>query len=361
MQNHGPILLIDDDEKWCSSLKRVLQAKGYQIIEANTGVEGLRALAEKPDLVILDMGLPDMSGYEICNQIKSSKEYASVPVLYLSGQYIRDEDKAQGLEQGADCYLTKPVSSPVLLATICSLLRNRSSEKKLREAIEVRQDLLSVVSHDLRNPLGTIDLILENLRESMKAHEYEESVSQLETIGKVVQRMQSLMNAILDLRKMEAGLFSIESERFDPLPLLKEVIEMHKPLVLEKGLVLEEQIGIKDKDIQGDKNRIFQVFTNLLGNATKFTPEGGKIIVAGQDEGAYLKFSVKDSGPGIPEHEQPLLFDRYWQGKTNHTAKGTGLGLFIARGIVEAHGGKIWLESQVGAGCTFFFTLPVIT
>jgi PAS domain S-box-containing protein len=237
--------------------------------------------------------------------------------------------------------------------------KKRAEEERSR-AILAREELLAMVSHDLKNPLGAILLTTAVLRRmEIEGEQGERLQGHVEKIQRAAERMNSLIRGILDLARIEAGIFLIEPAPHPPLALMDEAIEMLQPLAAQKSLRLERQVRSQSLGpVLCDRERVLQVFSNLLGNAIKFTPAGGSVLVSAEPVEGTVLFSVKDTGPGIPAEQVPHLFDRYWQAR-DKARMGTGLGLFIARGIVDAHGGQLWVDSTVGMGSTFSFTLPI--
>ncbi|WNG19407.1 ATP-binding protein [Cystobacter fuscus] len=237
--------------------------------------------------------------------------------------------------------------------------QKRAEEERSR-AILAREEILAMVSHDLKNPLGVILLSTALMRRSkLEGEQGEQLRGHLEKVQRAAERMNSLIRDILDLARIEAGHFFIEPVPHPPFALMDEAIELLLPLAAQKGLRLErygwsEPLG----PVSCDRERILQVFSNLLGNAIKFTPAGGEVLVSAEPGEGSVRFSVKDTGPGIPPEQLPHLFDRYWQAR-DKARMGSGLGLFISRGIIAAHGGHIWVDSTVGVGSTFSFTLPL--
>ncbi|HEX8538325.1 MAG TPA: ATP-binding protein, partial [Cystobacter sp.] len=237
--------------------------------------------------------------------------------------------------------------------------KKRAEEERSR-AILAREEILAMVSHDLKNPLGAILLTTALMRRStLEGEQGEQFRGHLEKVQRAAERMNSLIRDILDMARIEAGHFVIEPAPHPPITLMEEAIELLLPLAAQKGLRLErhgwsEPLG----PVHCDRERILQVFSNLLGNAIKFTPAGGSVLVSAEPGEGTVLFSVKDTGPGIPAEQLPHLFDRYWQAR-DKARMGSGLGLFISRGIIAAHGGHIWVDSTVGVGSTFSFTLPL--
>ncbi|HZI05384.1 MAG TPA: ATP-binding protein, partial [Archangium sp.] len=230
-----------------------------------------------------------------------------------------------------------------------------------QKAVQARDDLVAVVSHDLKNPLGVIHLQVGLILRAMpldREGPWRRLHTSIERIQHATDRMNTLIRDLLDLAKIEAGRFVIEPRPEELESLVEECMELFHPLAGQKRISISQQVHQPEVRVQADRERIFQVFSNLMGNAIKFTPEGGSIQFTAEPVGRAVRFAVKDTGPGIPKEQLPHLFNRYWQAK-KRAQEGAGLGLYIAKGIIEAHGGQLWVESQVGSGSTFFFTLPV--
>jgi two-component system, chemotaxis family, sensor kinase Cph1 len=231
-----------------------------------------------------------------------------------------------------------------------------------QKAVQVRDDLVAVVSHDLKNPLGVIHLQVGLILRALpldREGPWRRLHTSIDRIQRAADRMNTLIRDLLDLAKIEAGRFAIEPVPEELESLIEECVELFHPLAGQKRISLTQQVSQPEVWVCADRERIFQVFSNLLGNAIKFTPEGGAIQLTAEPVGGSVRFTVRDSGPGIPADQLPHLFNRYWQAR-KRSREGTGLGLYIAKGIIEAHGGQLWVESQVGSGSTFFFTLPVV-
>lgn len=230
-----------------------------------------------------------------------------------------------------------------------------------QKAIKAREDVVAIVSHDLRNPLSAVQLGADLIRKCLLLP-WNESVkeqidSRLECIDRSVDQATFLIQDILDVTKIDSDSLVIEKRPVNPVHLINEAVEVIKPLAEQKRIRIDLRLP-KAEMVLADRGRILQVVSNLLGNSLKFTPDGGSILIRLSHSANSLLFSIRDSGPGIPKENLPHIFDRYWQAQS-HQAHGLGLGLSIARGIVMAHGGKIWVESQLGLGTTFYFTLPI--
>ncbi len=221
-----------------------------------------------------------------------------------------------------------------------------------RMAIRRRDDLLATVSHDLRNSLGTISLAADLLQDEAATNRNASSIQ------RAAGRMEQLLGDLLDISTIESGHLSVVVEPCDVASLLTEASQMLSERSMAKGVNLTTLHAPVGTTVRCDKNRVLQVFANLMGNAIKFTPVGGKITIAARADARLVEFSVKDTGQGITPEHIPYIFDRFWKSKDT-TKAGTGLGLAICDGIVQRHGGTIWVESTLSVGTTFHFTIPL--
>lgn len=225
------------------------------------------------------------------------------------------------------------------------------------EAIRRREEFLAIVSHDLKNPLNAIMMSTEMLARLPSDQVGERAQNRIRIIRRSSERMFALIRDLLDIVAIEAGRLGVHLRNEDAGALLREAAEMMQPIASERAHVLTVALAPPAARVLCDRERVLQVFSNLIGNAVKFTPEGGKIAVAAELVGTQMRFSVADTGPGMTPKELAHIFDRFW--RATPSSSGTGLGLSIAKGIIEAHGGSIWAESALGNGSRFYFTLQM--
>lgn len=245
-----------------------------------------------------------------------------------------------------------------LAQRIALALDNAKLYSEAITAIKDREDVVSIVSHDLKNPLHAIKLSSDLLTRQLTQKPGQEGLLKFTSaISNAANSMNGLIHNILDIGKIQAGTFSIHPENVRFADIQRSVADIFYPLAHDKNIQLIFKPEDLDFSMICDSHRVIQIFSNLLGNAIKFTPEGGMITVNLKHSHHELKVCIEDTGPGMASDVLELIFNRYWQGK-NASSKGSGLGLYITKGIVEAHGGKIWVESQVGKGSKFYFTLP---
>lgn len=228
-------------------------------------------------------------------------------------------------------------------------------EASQADALHQRDELLAVVSHDLRNPLGAIDLAAQMLELGARDAP---SKRQLQIIRRATKRMEHLLRDLTDISSIHAGRFTMEEKTEDLAALVNESVEAHEVLAREQGVAFVKDVRAIGVTLRCDKHRILQVLSNLIGNALKFCRRGDTITVRAETSGREVRIIVEDTGPGIAPDELPHVFQAYWTAKRRHEKKGTGLGLYICKGIVDAHAGTIDVASAPGEKTTFTIALP---
>jgi signal transduction histidine kinase len=244
------------------------------------------------------------------------------------------------------------IASATFVSWVASITRR--ARKNAEDASKSLEDMVAIVSHDLKTPLTSIVMNVHLLSRKLEKKELK---THLDQITKAVGRMTNLINSVLDLEKIKQGRFEMDLAIEDPRNIVSDIVSLMDPIAKKKNIEIKSTGPIEVKPIRCDREKIYQALTNLIGNSLKFTPEGGAVSCSIEDDANAVRFSVKDSGPGISKEDVPLVFNRYWQ--ASRTAKkGNGLGLYITKGIVEAHGGQIDVKSELGIGTEFSFTIP---
>jgi signal transduction histidine kinase len=244
------------------------------------------------------------------------------------------------------------------LARLAALaLDNARLHDAVRASLRARDEMVGVVSHDLRNPVAAVKMLSRTL---LRAPENggPQTHQNIELIAQAAEQMDALIRDLLDVNRLDVGKLAVSTVPVDPSALLTDSLQTLRPLVEGKSISLDLQIEVGLPKVMADRERIQQALSNLVGNAIKFSPEGSKIVVAARKEENEVTISVLDTGKGISAEHLPRVFDRYWQ-SSRTDRQGAGLGLAIAKGIVEAHGGRIWVESKPAEGTTASFTLPL--
>jgi signal transduction histidine kinase len=239
---------------------------------------------------------------------------------------------------------------------LLDITEHKRLEAELRAAIEMRERVLAVVSHDLRNPLGTIQLAMSTMPDG--ALRDPEAVRRIEIVERATKMMETLICDLLDMATIQTGTLALQFKDEHADAIVREAIDLHAALVQDKGLTLVDETHLGGVRVRCDRARIMQVLSNLVGNAIKFCARGDTIRIRGNADERSLMLEIEDSGPGIPASDMPHLFEQYWS-TARGRQRGTGLGLFICHAIVDAHGGHLTVTSTVGVGTSFRLALPL--
>lgn len=349
------ILAVGDTTDNLFIMQAILSEEGYYVSTSASGLEAL-ALVEKspPDLLLLDVMMPEVDGYEVTYRIRSNPQLPFIPILLIAAE--NSTTIADGLDLGADDFVCKPIQVKELLACVRSLLRLKHSIDAMLEMTKAREDFVARLTHDLRIPLVGADRMLTLLQRGKFGELPQKAREAIATIVNSNENLLSLVNTLLEVHRFESGCKSLAIAPFDLKKLVKEVVKELEAVAIDKGLVLTyEEPDLQPLRIEGDLE-LRRVITNLVGNAIKFTDFGCVKIVVRSDVKS-VSISVEDTGPGIRTSEQASLFERFRTG--NHARTGCGLGLHLSHRIVEAHSGSIDVTSTVGQGSTFTVRLPI--
>ncbi len=371
-------VLVVDDEKEIRTflLKALTRVGGFQVELAENGAEALKILEkEKFDLVVTDMKMPVMGGLQLAAEISRSRP--EILTVLMTGHGTIDS-ALEAMKQGASDFLTKPLNLEETILRLKKVLEGKQrfvrlkdyadqlekANQELRRIDTIKSEFVSVASHELRTPLASIKNAIQIML-SGKAGEINENQKKfLSMAERNINRLTNILNDLLNLSRIESGKIVMNFEELVPKALIEFILSSLKPQADNKSLKLRMDLPDELPTAYGDREKIEQILTNLMGNAIKFTPEGGEITVSVKPLDSNRKmvaFSVRDTGIGIPEDELEKIFDKFHQveDSLHRSTGGTGLGLAITRGLIEAHQGKIWVQSELRKGSTFTFTLPV--
>jgi len=369
----GSILVVDDDAAKRYIVSRILRAAGFEIVEAEDATSALALARSNPDLLILDVKLPDGSGHDVCRELKSRPSTASILVLQVSSSFATGLDRVAGLESGADAYLTHPIEPQELIATVHALLRIRRAEQERSElfareqaarqeadrANRLKDEFLATISHELRTPLNAILGWVQLLRTGRLDADARERA--LETIERNARAQSELIEDLLDMSRIISGKLNLDVQDVNLANVIGEAIEAVGLAAEAKAIQLTAETDPSLGTVRGDPTRLQQVVWNLLANAIKFTPRGGRVTVNALRINGHAEILVSDNGRGIPPEFLPHVFERFRQAEssTRRAQGGIGLGLAIVRQLVESHGGTVRAESEgVDRGATFIVSLP---
>ncbi|MEY3305074.1 MAG: hypothetical protein RLZZ139_3447 [Cyanobacteriota bacterium] len=359
MKSPDRLLIVDDVPDNLFLVRTILEDEGYEIITSSNGHDALKIIeSEPPDLVLLDVMMPLMDGYEVTRRIRAMKDLPFIPILLITA-YDR-ANAVKGLDLGADEFIRKPIEADELLARVRSLLRLKHSIAERDRIDRQRQDFVSRLTHDLRTPLVAADRMLGLLQDGVLGEISPEIREALTIMGRSNHNLLEMVNKLLDVYRYESGSKTINLQPLDLKELLNQVVQELKPIAISKNLELTADLD-NMVTVKGDRLELLRVFNNLIGNALKFT-ESGSVHVSLKLEESEAIIAIADTGAGISSEEQPFLFQRFRQG--NHQKQGSGLGLYLSHYIINAHNGKILVKSpniDSQQGSTFFVHLPTIT
>lgn len=361
----GFILVVDDEEKNRRLLRDVLEANGYQVIVAEDGHTALeRVIEAPPDVILLDVIMPGLNGFEVCQQLKKTPETAVIPVLLVTSLSER-EDRIAGIKAGANDFLTKPVDLQEVMLRVKNALYSKrlfdqvqQNNKRLKELEALRDSMVHMVVHDMRSPLtvgkGNIEILEMSAAKKLDLLEKES----LEDARASMTVLEEMINSLLDISRLEAGKMPLNLTRVDLCQLVYRALAQMGTMVEPDRIDYDP--SVKSVPVHCDSDLILRVVINLVGNAIKFNSSGGKVRIKVRKKGLYGKFVITDTGPGIPPEYHEKIFEKFSQVEGVQTRKyaSTGLGLAFCKLAVEAHGGRIGVDSEVDKGSTFWFSLP---
>ncbi len=356
------VLLVEDNPGDAELVRKCLadpRSVPFDLAMADTLEEGLEAYGRRaPDVVLLDLNLPDSDGLETVRVFRA--RVPAAPIVVFTGTDDL-ETALEALRSGADDYLGKSdLHADVLRRSLRYAVERRKMVRSVEElhresqqAAQSRAELLRIVSHDLRNHVNTISLGLKLVRAADVPDGVQRRLQAVERASVTIRR---LLEDLVDLASLENGSLVVNPKPDDAARLLTETHSMFLPAAMQRGIALDVQAPAEAVSVWADGERIVQVLGNLVGNALKFTPSGGTISLGCRVREDEIVIFVDDTGPGIPEADRAHVFNRFFRG-SRPTGQGAGLGLAISRALVEAHGGRIWLESETGRGTRFLFSL----
>lgn len=349
------ILLLEDDEVdalWVERAIRHSKTVLYASVRAESLAQALEILQKETfDIILSDLKLPDASGLDVYEAL--DRGAPGLPIILLTGNLLDEDIAIKAVQKGAQDYLIKGQVDEK------GLLRSLSYASERKKLLCMRDHFVSMVSHELRNPLTALEGSLQVILDNAVASGMQEQKEMLEIALRSIMRLSRITDDLLAIAKLEAGKTREVKTFFNMNELVKEVVVLFEELAQKRGLQLKMSFPSKAVEVYADRDKIARVFTNLLSNALKFCQKGF-IEISVSESGEEVQCGVADTGRGIAPEALGRVFSKFEQfGRSvDGVEKGTGLGLSICKEIVELHGGKIWVTSELGKGTTFSFTLP---
>jgi two-component system sensor histidine kinase/response regulator len=362
MPEPSTILIVDDEMSLRLNLRALLEDLGYRVEEAGDGPGALAACARrKPDLVLLDIRMPGMDGFEVCARLRGDPAFDATPIIFLSG-LLEAQDKARAFQCGGVDYVTKPFQNLEVEARVRTHLEIRrqrlelkAQHEALRQLESLRDSFTHMVAHDMRGPLtgiiASLELSLGELDPGASGLARRLSMAHSRAVV-----LNEMIGQMLELSRMESRRMPLEPGVCDLPRLASGVVESLTALAGGRKVSLEAPRPVL---AWCDASLVHRILVNLLGNAFKFIPATGAVEIRIQVEGDAARVSVADDGPGIAPEDQGGIFEKFRQSPGGARSNGVGLGLAFCKSAVEAHGGAIGVQSRPGEGCTFWFTLPL--
>jgi signal transduction histidine kinase/GGDEF domain-containing protein len=376
------ILVVDDEKEIRDFLYKALgRLGGFHVELAESGEDALLKLEKEPfDLVLTDLMMPKMDGLQLMAEIAKSKP--EILSIMMTGHGTIDS-ALEAMKRGASDYLMKPLNLDELIIRIRKVLEEKQRFVRLKDFADklektnqeltkidaMKSEFVSVASHELRTPLAAIKNAVQLMLSGKTGEINENQTKFLSMAERNINRLTNILNDLLNLSRIESGKIELKFEKVELKGLLELTASSLKPQADVKSIQIEVEVPGQFPTVHGDQEKIEQILTNLIGNSIKFTPEGGRILITaklfskerGGAYGDFVAVSVKDTGIGIPPEHLDSIFEKFYQVESSlhRSVSGTGLGLAITKGLVEAHQGKISVESEAGKGSTFTFTLPI--
>ena len=351
------VLVIDDQQANVRMVGALLSRSGYQVVPALSGGEGIElSLSARPDVVLLDMRMPGMDGFEVLKQMRENPETKDIPIIFLTADNDR-ENLVRAFAAGAIDYITKPFVAEELLARVLTHVDLKKSRDALRRFAQEKQEMAELVAHDLRNYFANIIFAADLLRGGPPASASQNRLA--ESIRSSADSGMLFLQAFLEQQEHQA-----HGSMIEPLPvrqLLCEVVDLLSRSAAAKGISLE-LIPHETVIVSGLRAGVAHVLQNLLSNAIKYSPRDSQIEITALRHGKFGRMRVMDRGPGINEHDQARLFQRFVRLSSEPTEgeSATGLGLALAKQQARAMGGNLWYELRDGGGSIFTLELPLV-
>ncbi len=371
MSPAGKILIIEDEQSLRMNLRAFLEDLDFEVFEAAQGQEGLAICArEHPDLILLDISMPGMDGFEVCERLKASETCREKPVIFISA-LLEASEKVKAFQSGGADYITKPFQFDEVEARVKAHLERYRQRIRLKEQHEslqrleqLRDGLTHMIAHDMRSPLTVVHACLEMIDLKCDGR-MPELRPTLQRARHNTQRLADMITQMLDISRLESGQMPLDKK---PTDLVAMAGELKETLCCSNGSIHIHIHASGPVTALCDQEIISRVLVNLMGNALKFIPKGGTVNVYLEREGLFAGVRVIDNGPGIPEALKPHVFEKFQQGESGDRKKGAGLGLAFCKLAVEAHQGQIGVkdaprdgaeEDGDSKGCEFWFKLPL--
>lgn len=355
------ILVVDDIARNIQIVGNILRKEGYQISFAQDGNIALERVANnKFDLILLDIMMPGLDGYKVCDILQENPNTCDIPIIFLTAKTDVDST-IEGFSHGAVDYITKPFNGTELLARVETHLSLRDSKNELAKLNASKDKFFSIIAHDLKNPIFAFNHVASLLNDDYDNLTEEEKKEFIKMLKDSSNNISELLENLLDWSRTQTGKIKFEPQDIEIYRIAQSNIGLAQMAADKKTIKMINNLNPKT-NVYADNNMLNTVLRNLISNAIKFTPDNGEIRLEQTQEEGYFKFSVIDNGVGIAPHNLEKLFkiDTNVTEKGTNQESGTGLGLVLCKEFIEMHNGEIGVNSELGKGTEFYFTLPAV-
>lgn len=363
------ILVIDDQAQNLLILSTTLRGAGYQVAAANSGEKALKILSSRqPDLILCDVIMDDMNGYEVCQRVKANPEMADIPFIFLTAQ-TENEQLLKGFEAGAVDYVTKPFNPRELLVrakTHIELKKARDTivahTRDLERLNQEKNHFMGIAAHDLKNPLATMLISTEMVAYKSESIEPSDLKAYMQIMHKDAKRMLMIVNNLLDVNQIESGKLETHTQNFDLLESCRNLVQQYQEQIRRKDLKLHFDAPKETQSLYSDPHILYQILDNLFSNAVKYSSPEHEIWLRLKKEPLNYIIEIEDQGPGFSEEDQKQIFQKFARLSAQPTAgeSSTGLGLSIVKMLAETLAAQIDYETEPGKGTCFTLKIPII-
>jgi two-component system sensor histidine kinase/response regulator len=353
------VIVVDDNTNNLHVLANILRNNGLKVATVKDGFKALKFIKQKkPDLILLDIMMPEMDGYEVCKRLKNNSDTDDIPIIFITA-LNNTEDKIKAFEYGCVDYIAKPFRKEEVFARVIAHLNLRQAQKQLKISNATKDKLFSIIAHDLRGPISSLAGMLEMVAINPGFLDNADRFEILNEMKLSAQNTYHLLENLLSWAKKQQGYIRCQPENFYLSPMLKKIIRLLSSVAKQKNISMYSKVSDHLR-VFADVDLMMTVFRNLISNALKFTGDSGEVTISAKPYGSFVEITISDTGVGISENllHSLLRSEEAFSTYGTRNEKGSGLGLILCKEFIEKNGGHLRIESQLEQGSRFIFTIP---